>query len=72
LPRDALVLSLVSFNLGVEAGQLAVVAALLPAAYLCRRSWTYPRVILGAGSLCIVAIASLWLIERSLDLRLLS
>jgi hypothetical protein len=72
LPRDALVLSLVSFNLGVEAGQLAVVAALLPPAYLCRRSWTYPRVILGAGSLCIVAIASLWLIERSLDLRLLS
>jgi hypothetical protein len=70
LPRDALVLSLVSFNLGVEAGQLAVVAALLPPAYLCRRSWTYPRVVLGAGSLCIVAVASLWLIERSLDLRL--
>lgn len=70
LPRNALALSLVSFNLGVEAGQLAVVAALLPLAYLWRRSWTYPRLILGAGSSCIVAIASLWLIERSFDLKL--
>jgi hypothetical protein len=39
-------------------------------AYLWRRSWTYPRIVLGAGSLCITAVASLWLIERSLDLRL--
>ena len=70
LPRDALALALVSFNLGVEVGQLAVVAALLPLAYLWRRSWTYPRLVLGAGSSCIVAIASLWLIERSFDLKL--
>ena len=32
LPRDNLVVALVSFNLGVEAGQLAIVAALLPLA----------------------------------------
>jgi hypothetical protein len=70
LPREALALSLVSFNLGVEAGQLAVVGAFLPLAHLWRRSWTYPRIVLGAGSLCIMAVASLWLIERSLDLRL--
>lgn len=72
LPRDALALSLVSFNLGVETGQMAVVSALLPLAYLWRRSWTYPRIVLGAGSLCIAAIASLWLIERSLDLKFFS
>jgi hypothetical protein len=72
LPREALALSLVSFNLGVEAGQLAVVGALLPLAYLWRRSWTYSRIVLGAGSLCIAGIASLWLIERSLGLRLFS
>lgn len=70
LPRDALALSLVSFNLGVEAGQLAVVAALLPLAYLWRRSRAYSSLVLGAGSSCIVAIASLWLIERSFDLKL--
>lgn len=70
LPRNALAVALVSFNLGVEAGQLAVVAALLPLAYLWRRSRAYPSLVLGAGSSCIVAIASLWLIERGFDLRL--
>jgi hypothetical protein len=72
LPRDALAVSLVSFNLGVEVGQLAVVGALLPPAYFWRRSWVYPRLVLGAGSLAIAAIAAVWLIERSLDLRIFS
>jgi HupE / UreJ protein len=72
LPKAALAVSLVSFNLGVEAGQLAIVAAFLPLAYLLRRSWLYPRFVLAAGSLCIVAIASIWLIERSLDINIFS
>ena len=72
LPKPTLVVSLVSFNLGVEAGQLAIVATFLPLAYLSRRSWLYPRFVLGAGSLCIAAIASVWLIERSLDVSIFS
>jgi HupE / UreJ protein len=71
LPKPALAISLVSFNLGVETGQLAVVATFLPVAYLSRRSWLYPRLALGAGSLSIVAIASVWLIERSLNVSIL-
>ena len=71
LPKPALAISLVSFNLGVETGQLAVVAMFLPVAYLSRRSWLYPRLVLGAGSLSIVAIASVWLIERSLNVSIL-
>jgi hypothetical protein len=71
LPKPALAVSLVSFNLGVEAGQLAIVAAFLPLAYLSRRSWLYPRLALGAGSLSIVAVASVWLIERSLNVSIL-
>ena len=67
LPKPALAVSLVSFNLGVEAGQLAIVAAFLPLAYLSRRSWFYPRLVLGAGSLTIASVASIWLIERSLN-----
>jgi len=42
----------------------------LPLAYLLRRSWLYPRVVLGAGSLGIAAIASAWLVERSLNVSL--
>jgi hypothetical protein len=71
LPKPALAVSLVSFNLGVEAGQLAIVAAFLPLAYLSRRSWLYPRVALGAGSLSIVAVASIWLVERSLNVNII-
>ena len=61
---------MVSFNLGVEAGQLAIVAMFFPLAYALRRSWLYLRVVLGAGSLCIVAIASVWLIERALNVSI--
>jgi hypothetical protein len=45
LPQDSLLLSLVSFNVGVELGQLAIVAAFLPLAYLIRDSWSYPRLV---------------------------
>jgi HupE / UreJ protein len=72
LPKPALAVSLVSFNLGVEGGQLAIVAAFLPLAYLSRRSWLYPRLVLGAGSLGIVAVASIWLVERSLNVSIFS
>jgi hypothetical protein len=40
---------------------------LLPVAYLCRNRWLYPRLVLGAGSCAIAAIASIWLVERSLN-----
>ena len=72
LTKSVLAVSLVSFNLGVEAGQLVIVATFLPLAYLSRRSWLYPRFALGAGSLSIAAIASVWLIERGLDIGIFS
>ena len=70
LPKGSLVLSLVSFNLGVEAGQLAIVAMFLPLAYVLRTSWTYQRLVLVTGSLGIAVLAFAWLIERALDLKL--
>jgi hypothetical protein len=72
LPQGALLLALVGFNLGVEAGQLLIVAAFLPMAYAIRRSWLYRRVILVAGSAVIATIALGWMIERWFDLKLLS
>jgi hypothetical protein len=70
LPKPALTISLVGFNLGVEAGQLAIVATFLPLAYLSRHSWLYPRLALGVGSVSIVMVASVWLIERSLNVSI--
>lgn len=71
LPQGALVLALVGFNLGVEAGQLAIVSAFLPLAYALRRTWLYQRLVLLAGSLLIALLAGIWLAERVLDFKIL-
>ena len=71
LPRDALALALVGFNVGVELGQLAIVAAFLPLAFWLRRSAFYRRGVLVGGSLLIAALAAVWFVERAFDLRLL-
>lgn len=71
LPHDSLLLSLVSFNVGVELGQLAIVSAFLPLAYMIRRSWSYSKLVLTGGSLAVIAIALVWFTERAFDLQLL-
>jgi len=71
LPQSALLLALVGFNLGVECGQLAIVAVFLPLAYSLRRHWVYQRLIFVGGSLVITAIAGVWLAERVFNLKLL-
>lgn len=67
LREGALLLSLFGFNLGVELGQLALVGIFLPLAFGLRHSWFYQRLVLGLGSLSIAIVASMWLLERSLD-----
>jgi hypothetical protein len=70
LPTGSLALSLAGFNIGVELGQLAIVAAFLPVAFALRSTWAYRRVVLAGGSTAIVAIAGAWLVERAFDLSL--
>jgi hypothetical protein len=72
LPQASLLLALVGFNLGVEIGQLAIVAVFLPLAYLLRRTWAYRKLVLTTGSSLIVLIAAIWLVERVFDLKLVS
>ena len=71
LPKGALAVALAGFNVGVELGQLAIVAAFLPLAYALRRSWFYRRAVLVGGSLLIALLAGVWLAERALDLKLM-
>lgn len=71
LPPDALLLALVGFNIGVELGQLAIVAVFLPIAFVLRRHWVYRRVIFTGGSLVIALLAAIWLAERAGNLELL-
>jgi hypothetical protein len=70
LPQGALALSLFGFNLGVELGQLAIVAVFLPFAFLTRRTWFY-RQLTTTGSALIAVVAAVWLVERAFDLKLM-
>nr|WP_229507751.1 HupE/UreJ family protein [Massilia sp. Dwa41.01b] len=72
LPPGALALSLVGFNVGVELGQLAIVALFLPLAYLLRNGTFYRRVLMAGGSVAIILLATVWLAERALDLKLMT
>jgi hypothetical protein len=72
LAQGALVLSLVGFNVGVELGQLAIVALFLPLAYLLRRGLFYRRVVVTGGSALIALLALVWLAERAFDLKLMT
>jgi len=63
--QPALAVSLVSFNLGVEAGQLAIVATFLPIAYSVAPVVALSAVRAWGGLTEYRSVASVWLIERS-------
>ena len=69
LRNGALARALVAFNLSVEAGQLVIVAAFFPLAFLLRGSWFYRTLTLRFGSAGIILLASGWMLERLLNLR---
>ena len=71
LPQGTLLLALVAFNVGVECGQLAIVALFLPLAYALRRSWFYRKLVFVGGSLAIAALAGVWFAERVFNFKLL-
>jgi len=64
LSAGDLVPALLGFNLGVELGQLAIVAVLLPLAFWLRGSWLYQRGVLAGGSLAIALVSAVWWLER--------
>ena len=65
LPDGARLLALVAFNLGVEAGQLSIVALVLPLAFALRDTAFYRRAVFTGGSLAVAAIAAFWFSQRS-------
>ncbi|HEY2927719.1 HupE/UreJ family protein [Piscinibacter sp.] len=71
LPQGALLLALVGFNLGVEAGQLVIVSAFLPLAFGLRHTWLYQKLVLLGGSLLIALVAATWLAERVFNFKVL-
>ena len=68
LPRPAFLTALVTFNLGVEAGQLSVIAiAFAVCAYWQRRDRVaYRRFVVVPASFAIAAIGLFWTVQRAL------
>jgi hypothetical protein len=70
LTQGALALPLLGFNLGVELGQLAIVAIFVTTVWALRTTRFYQQVLLRGGSALIVLVAVLWLTERAFDIKL--
>ena len=71
LAGGTLALTLVGFNLGVEAGQLAIVAVFVPPAFAWRNSWVYRELTFRFGSVAIVLLAATWMVERVFAIKVL-
>ena len=71
IPEDAVGLALLFFNVGVEAGQLLFISAVLTVIFLWKRfapelsprlqQWTWRAPVYGIG-----AMSAFWVVERSL------
>lgn len=70
LTQGALALPLFGFNLGVELGQLVIVAAFITLVWALRDTRLYRSVGLRAGSMAIAVLALAWSVERAFDLSL--
>lgn len=71
LVQGQLALPLLGFNLGVELGQLALVALLLPLALALREAQLYRRVVVHGGSALVALLALGWTLERAFVIELL-
>ena len=70
LTSGSLAVSLFGFNAGVELGQLAIVASVVPLAFALRNTRFYRIGVLGAGSALVALLASAWFVERAFDISL--
>ncbi len=64
LPRASTVTALVGFNLGVELGQLVLLAVALPVLHRLMQSSRSRNLVVPVGSLAIAALGGFWFVER--------
>ncbi len=71
LPRRGTVAALVSFNVGVEIAQLAIVVLAFPLlSFASRRPW-YRRAVMVPISVAVAIVASIWFVKRAAGLSFL-
>ncbi len=69
LADEFLVYSLLGFNVGVEIGQLVIIALIFPVLFLIRKFKIYPRILV-YGSIFLIITSIYWIIERVFDVDL--
>jgi len=69
LTNEFLTLSLLGFNIGVEIGQLVIIAAIFPILYIMRNLKLYPKFLIFMSVLLII-MSIYWFIERVFDIDL--
>lgn len=69
---EFMALSVLGFNVGVELGQIAIIAVVFPVLYLIRNARWYIPVVVRLGSMALIFVACIWLVERILGIEILS
>ncbi len=64
---EFLTLSLLGFNIGVEIGQVVIIALIFPVLYLIRKSRLYPKILLYL-SVVLIIVSLYWFVERVFDI----
>jgi hypothetical protein len=68
--REHIGLSLFAFNLGVEIGQVVIVALLFPLLFALRRLPMYRQLALPVAAAAMILVSMGWVVERAFDVRL--
>lgn len=71
LPTVQFAWALFQFNLGIELGQLVIVAIAVSALFAFRRQRWYARAVIGGGSVLAIVIGALWFIDRTANMAIL-
>lgn len=69
LTNEFLTFSLLGFNVGVELGQLVIIALIFPILYLLRNRKIYNKILV-YGSVLLIIVSLYWCIERVFDIQL--
>ncbi|MFS4492234.1 HupE/UreJ family protein [Maribacter sp. 2308TA10-17] len=66
---EFLTLTLLGFNVGVEIGQVLIIALIFPILYFLRNLKSYPKILVYLSAILIV-VSLYWLVERAFDIDL--
>ena len=69
LTSEFLTFSLLGFNVGVEIGQVVIIALIFPFLFLIRKLSLYPKILV-YGSIFLILISLNWSIERAFEIEL--